>query len=178
MNDRKPGMLAPALIGGAVAGVLSGLPFLNCLCCCWVIGGAALASFLLAKDSPVSLTPGDGAIVGALSGISAAVVDSLIGLPLRGLNMAVVRRMMERMSEFSDQVPSGWESWLNRSSGGLTAGHVFHGAILFGGGLRRSGHARRYPRRLPFRKKEPAPAGGRAPIPSRIRNSTCTLRPK
>ncbi|MHB8094749.1 MAG: hypothetical protein ACYDH0_07385 [Candidatus Aminicenantales bacterium] len=130
MNDRKPGMIAPALIGGAVAGILSGLPFLNCMCCLWVIGGAALASFLLAKDSPVSLTAGDGAIVGTLSGISAAVVDSLIGLPLRGLNMAVMRRMMERMSEFSDQVPSGWESWLNRSSGGLTLAMFFMGLFF------------------------------------------------
>jgi len=120
MNDRKPGMFAPALIGGAVAGVLSGLPFLNCLCCCWIIGGAALASFLLAKDSPVSLTSGDGAVVGALAGITAAVISALIELPFRGISMAFMRRMVERMSEFSDQMPSGWESWLNRSSGGLT----------------------------------------------------------
>ena len=64
MSNQKPGMFVPALIGGAVAGVLSGLPFFNCLCCIWIIGGAMLASYLLSKDSPVSLSAGDGAIVG------------------------------------------------------------------------------------------------------------------
>ena len=120
MNDHKPNMLSPALIGGAVAGVLSGIPFLNCLCCLWIIGGAVLASYLLAKDSPVSLTSGDGAIVGALAGISAAVVDSLVGIPLHGLNVAVMRRMMERLSEFADEMPSGWENWLDRTGGGIS----------------------------------------------------------
>jgi len=113
-------MLPPALIGGAVAGVLSGIPFLNCLCCLWIIGGAVLASYLLAKDSPVSLTSGDGAIVGALAGISAAVVDSLVGIPLHGLNVAVMRRMMERLSEFAEEMPSGWETWLDRTGGGAS----------------------------------------------------------
>ena len=120
MDDHKPKMLPPALIGGAIAGVLSGIPFLNCLCCLWIIGGAVLASYLLAKDSPVSLTSGDGAIVGALAGISAAVVDSLVGIPLHGLNVAVMRRMMERLSEFAEEMPSGWETWLDRTGGGAS----------------------------------------------------------
>lgn len=120
MNDNKPNMLTPALIGGAVAGILSGIPFLNCLCCLWIIGGAVLASYLLAKDSPASLSSGEGAIVGALAGISAAVVDSLIGIPLHGLNVAVMRRMIERLSEFADEMPSGWENWLGRAGGGVS----------------------------------------------------------
>jgi hypothetical protein len=120
MNDNKPNMLTPALIGGAVAGILSGIPFLNCLCCLWIIGGAVLASYLLAKDSPASISSGEGAIVGALAGISAAVVDSLIGIPLHGLNVAVMRRMIERLSEFADEMPSGWENWLGRAGGGVS----------------------------------------------------------
>lgn len=130
MNDHKPNMLSPALIGGAVAGVLSGIPFLNCLCCLWIIGGAVLASYLLAKDSPVSLTSGDGAIVGALAGISAAVVDSLVGIPLHGLNVAVMRRMMERLSEFADEMPSGWENWLDRTGGGVSIAMFLIGLFI------------------------------------------------
>ena len=130
MNDHKPNMLAPALIGGAVAGVLSSIPFLNCLCCLWIIGGAVLASYLLAKDSPVSLTSGDGAIVGALAGISAAVVDSLVGIPLHGLNVAVIRRMMERLSEFADEMPSGWENWLDRTGGGFSIAMFLMGLFI------------------------------------------------
>jgi hypothetical protein len=130
MSDERPQMFVPALIGGAVAGVLSGLPFLNCLCCLWIIGGAVLAAYLTAKDSPISLTAGDGAIVGALTGISAAVVDSLIGLPLRGVNMAVMRRMMERLSEFSKDMPSGWENWINRNAGGVSPAMFFLGLFI------------------------------------------------
>ncbi len=130
MNEQRPSMLAPALLGGAVAGILSGLPFLNCLCCFWIIGGGMLAAYLLAKEAPVSLTSGDGAVVGALSGISAAVVDSLVGIPLRGLNLAVMRRMFERLAEFADEMPSGWENWLDRSAGGFSVAMFFLGLFL------------------------------------------------
>jgi hypothetical protein len=125
MNEQRPSMLTPALLGGAVAGILSGLPFLNCLCCFWIIGGAMLAAYLLAKESPVSLKAGDGAVVGALAGISAAVVNALIGIPLRGLNLAVMRRMFERLSEFADEMPAGWEDWINRSAGGFSVAMFF-----------------------------------------------------
>jgi len=125
MNEQRPSMLTPALLGGAVAGILSGLPFLNCLCCFWIIGGAMLAAYLLARESPVSLTAGDGAVVGALSGMAAAVVDSLVGLPLRGINLAVMRRMFERLAEFAEEMPSGWQSWLDRSAGGFSAPWFF-----------------------------------------------------
>src|SRR5512137_1518127 len=130
MNEQRPSMLTPALLGGAVAGVLSGLPFLNCLCCFWIIGGAMLAAYLLARESPVSLTAGDGAVVGALSGIAAAVVDSLIGLPLHGINLAVMRRMFERLAEFAEEMPSGWESWLDRNAGGFSAPWFFLGLFI------------------------------------------------
>jgi hypothetical protein len=130
MNEQRPSMLTPALIGGAVAGILSGLPFLNCLCCFWIIGGAMLAAYLLAKESPVSLTAGDGAVVGALAGLSAAVVDSLISLPLRGINLAVMRRMIDRLSEFADEMPSGWENWIDRSAGGFSVAMFFLGLFL------------------------------------------------
>ncbi|NTU51326.1 MAG: hypothetical protein HGA94_02685, partial [Candidatus Aminicenantes bacterium] len=85
MNKPKPEYLRPALIAGAVAGLLSGLPIIgagNCLCCLWIVGGAAVAAKLLASQTPGLLTAGDGAIVGALTGIVAAVVDTLIKLPL------------------------------------------------------------------------------------------------
>ena len=130
MNDHKPNILTPALVGGAVAGVLSGIPFLNCFCCLWIIGGAVLASYLLAKDSPVSLTAGDGAIVGVFAGISAAIIDSLVSIPLRSLNVAVMRRMMERLSEFADEMPSGWENWINRTEGGVSIAMFLIGLFI------------------------------------------------
>jgi hypothetical protein len=130
MNEQGPRMLPPALIGGAVAGILSGLPFLNCLCCFWIIGGAMLAAHLLAKESRVSLKAGDGALVGALAGISAAVVNSLIAIPLAGLKLAVTRRMLERLAEFADEMPSGWEAWLDKTGAGFSVALFFIGLFV------------------------------------------------
>ena len=130
MDNKRPSMLGPALIGGAVAGVFSGIPFLNCLCCLWIIGGAMLASHLLAKDSLVSLTAGDGAIVGIFTGIVAAVVDALIGIPLHAVNSEVMRRIMERLAQYTEDMPAGWNAWLEKGAGGVTAS-MFFLALLF-----------------------------------------------
>lgn len=135
MSDDKRGFMTPALIGGAAAGVLSGIPLVNCFCCLWIIGGAMLAAHLLAKDSPVSLTAGDGAIVGALTGIVAAVVDAVIGIPLHAVNAEMVKKFMERLAEFAEDMPAGWESWLDRSASGFSAPlfllGLFISAVIF-----------------------------------------------
>jgi hypothetical protein len=118
LNDRKPEYLVPALIAGAVSGILSGIPLVNCLCCLWIIGGAVLASFLLAKNTAGPLTAGDGAIVGALTGIAAAVIDSLISIPLRPVNAVFLKRIMDSLARFSDQMPAQWQELMQRSSAG------------------------------------------------------------
>jgi hypothetical protein len=128
MNSQKPEYFVPALIAGAAAGVLSGIPFINCLCCLWIIGGGVLAAHLLAKNTPGPLTGGDGAIVGALTGIAAAVVDSVISLPLRGVNEAFVRRLMESFARFANELPSRWQELMERS----TAGGFSVASFLFG----------------------------------------------
>lgn len=115
MSNQKPGMFMPALIGGAVAGLLSGIPLLNCLCCLWIIGGAMLSAYLFSKDSPIVLSAGDGAILGAFSGIIAAVVNSVISIPLHAANLAFIQGLIERVAEYSDEFPSGWETLFERS---------------------------------------------------------------
>jgi hypothetical protein len=130
MNNERPSMFGPALIAGAIGGVLSGIPFLNCLCCLWIIGGAMLASYLLAKDSPVSLTAGDGAIVGIFTGIVAAVVDALISIPLHAVNSEVARRLMERLAQYAENMPSGWNAWLEKGAGGVTLSMFFIGLLF------------------------------------------------
>jgi hypothetical protein len=129
MDQRKPEYFTPALIAGAVSGVLSGIPLVNCLCCLWIIGGAALAAHLLAGRTDGPLTAGDGAIVGAMTGIVAAVVDALMGIPLRTVNLEFARRLVERMSEFADEMPSGWENWFDRGAGS-SPGLFFLGLFL------------------------------------------------
>lgn len=121
MSNQKPGMLVPALIGGGIAGLFSAIPFLNCLCCLWIIAGAMLAAYLLAKDYPHSLSPGDGAIVGLLTGIIAAIIDALISLPLQAVNAQIVHRFMERIAEFTEEMPPGWENLMERGFGPASA---------------------------------------------------------
>lgn len=130
MNQQRPEYLGPALIGGVLAGFLSGIPYLNCLCCLWIIGGAILAAHTLVKRTDVTLTAGDGAIVGALTGIVAAVVDALMDIPLRAYNLEFARRLMDRLADLIDEMPAGWESMFDRGPEGLSAGMFLLGLFL------------------------------------------------
>lgn len=130
MNNQKSGMFIPALIGGALAGFLSGIPFFNCLCCLWIIGGAMLASYLLAKDSPVALSAGDGAIVGVFTGIIAAVVQTFVNIPLRAFNREFFQRIMERAVEYMEEMPPGWESWIEGGTGDKSVPMLFLGLVI------------------------------------------------
>jgi hypothetical protein len=78
MNNK----LKPALLGGLIVGILSALPFISSCCCIWAVGGGLVAGMLYIKSSPTQVLPGDGAIVGALSGIVGAVIYLLLGLPI------------------------------------------------------------------------------------------------
>lgn len=76
--------LVPALIGGAILGVLSSIPFVNYCCCIWAIGGGVLAVMMYVKKSPAPVSIGEGAMLGAMAGaIGGAiyfVLGSIIGL--------------------------------------------------------------------------------------------------
>jgi hypothetical protein len=74
--------LKPAVLGGLIVGFLSAIPFLNYCCCLWAIGGGLLAGMLYIKGSPLRVTTGDGAIVGALAGLFGALIYLVIGMPI------------------------------------------------------------------------------------------------
>ena len=112
MDNQKPVMFTPALIGGTIAGALSGIALLNCLCCIWIIGGAMLAAYLLVKDSPVALSSGDGAIVGVFTGIVAAIVNVIVNALLQPFNMKIMLRIFEWLSEYMEEMPPGFEDLL------------------------------------------------------------------
>jgi hypothetical protein len=129
MNGQKPNVFMPALIGGVVAGILSGSP-LFCLCCLWIIGGASLASYLAAKDSPVSLKAGDGALVGAFTGIFAAVIQAVVSIPFQAFNLGLLRKLMERLAEYSPNLPSGWDKWYSGGSGPFSLAWFLFGLVV------------------------------------------------
>jgi hypothetical protein len=71
--------------GGVTLGLLSAIPpisFANMCCCVWVLGGGALASYVYVRRSPSPVMLGQGAELGALSGVVGTLVSHSIGIPL------------------------------------------------------------------------------------------------
>jgi len=146
----KPGKLIPALYGGIIMGVLSGVPGLslvNCLCCAGIMLGGFMAVFFYKKElkeSSPPLTNGDGLALGALSGVIGAVITTLLGAlfsHLLGFGMGMGMERLRNMG-LGDQVPPETMKMIEGlTSGGalLGLGFVFHLVLmpLFGliGGL-------------------------------------------
>jgi hypothetical protein len=89
-----------AVTAGAVAGILSAIPFVNFvnLCCCaWAILGGVLAVYLYMKDAQTPLTPSDGATLGAIAGAVTAAIYLIIGVPI---GYMLGNTMMSFMTDF------------------------------------------------------------------------------
>ena len=96
----KDAYVKTAVPVGIVAGLLSGLPFINMLnCCCfYYLGGGFLAVFLLSRRSDI-MTLVDGLLCGVITGFATGVVASLLnGISLMlGFNQGLyaVKTMMK-----------------------------------------------------------------------------------
>lgn len=91
--------LKPALLGGLIVGLLSAIPVVNYCCCVWALGGGGLASFLYIKSSPTKISPGEGAMLGALAGVIGAVLYLIVGVPLSYfLGAAQMEEVIARMN--------------------------------------------------------------------------------
>ena len=106
------GLAEPSVIGGIVLGILSSLPLINlgnCMCCMWVLGGGALASYLMIRqspDGPSSVTYGDGAFVGVMSGVVGAIIATAFSLPFRLLASDALRTQQEAFKEMMNAYPT------------------------------------------------------------------------
>jgi hypothetical protein len=109
--------LQPALLGGAVLGVLSALPVVNVAncCCIWIVTGGVLAAWLLQQGQPLPITPGDGAIVGLLAGVFGALVWAVLYVPIRALTGSLQQRMIERALENASDLPPALLPMLERA---------------------------------------------------------------
>jgi hypothetical protein len=130
MNDPKPRLFMPALLGGAAAGLLSGIPFVNCCCCLWIIGGAALAAYLLWKDSPIVLSSGDGALVGAFAGILAAFIRALISIPFRPMEEVLTKKILEYFADYMKQMPAQLSDLMNQGNEPVSLAVIFFGLLI------------------------------------------------
>ncbi len=112
--EENPSKLTPALIGGAVIGILSTLPIINlgnCLCCMWILIGGFIGTYLYSRDLPAehSLSGGDGAIIGLLSGIFGALFGAFLGyflMAVLGFNPGkhIVESLLESKRNISPEM--------------------------------------------------------------------------
>ena len=110
----------PALIGGAVVGVLSALPLISAgnLCCClWVISGGVVAAYVLQLNQTTPITPGDGALAGLFAGLVGAAIYLVLSIPISMLMAPMERVIMDRVIESGD-VPPGFREFLTGYRGG------------------------------------------------------------
>lgn len=98
----------PALIGGAIVGVLSAIPVIsagNCFFCAWALIGGAVASRMVINKSQRAITSGDGAKVGLMAGLIGFAIFILVSIPiiLSGVATDMSLRLMSGiMSSVSD----------------------------------------------------------------------------
>jgi len=132
MDKQKPEYFRPALIAGAIAGFLSGFPFFglfNCVCCLWIVGGGAVAVKLLSKSTPGILSSSDGAVVGALTGIVASVVHTVLSLAFKP-DIETARRVLDWLSGMGVESPSNVESMLESGSAFRSPGWILLGLFV------------------------------------------------
>jgi hypothetical protein len=115
-----PSKLQPALLGGAVLGVLSVLPIVslaNC-CCIWFITGGLVAAWVMQQNHPLPIAPGDGAIVGLLAGVFGALVWLVLSIPLHAITGGMERQLIGRILERAGDLPPDARASLERWQGG------------------------------------------------------------
>ena len=106
-------------MGGLVMGVLSALPLVsagNACCCLWVVGGGALAAYLLQQNQNAPITPGDGALVGLLAGLIGAGVQMVVGIPISLLVAPMERAMLQRIVDAAGSMPPEFRDVVERFS--------------------------------------------------------------
>jgi hypothetical protein len=100
-------MLKATLIGGALFGVVGGIPVLNlinCACCALIVGGGFLAAYLYSRECKaggIEFRPGNGALVGLVAGLFYAIATTLVGAIFKAIMpQADPEEMAEMMEQF------------------------------------------------------------------------------
>ena len=116
----KPSKLRPAILGGFIIGVISGIPglsLLNCCCCAGILLGGAMSVYLYRQDFTNEMPPmesSDALILGIVAGIIGALVTTVLSttitLILGPVETKFMHNLMEKiMQKFEDQgsIPPG-----------------------------------------------------------------------
>ena len=89
-------------------GVLSALPIVsvgNGCCCLWVVSGGAIAAYLVQQNQAAPIEPGDGALVGLLAGLTGALVQLLVAIPIDIMLAPFEQAMMRRVLDMGSLPP-------------------------------------------------------------------------
>ena len=131
-------MFRSAALGGLFIGILSALPIVgaaNCCCCLWIVSGGVLAAYVAGLNQPVSLTPGEGALVGGSAGLIGAFVwipvAVLMDLLMAPLQQAVVGSIL---SNARDLPPEAREVLQGLGQPSSIGRFVFGFMLMFFGG--------------------------------------------
>jgi len=131
--ESKPDKLVPALIGGAIIGVISavpGLSFINCFCCAGIILGGFFSVYFYKKNLiDMELTYSDGALLGMLTGIFGLIIGTVL-TSIIGTNIELI---LEQVLEYAHELPPEAEDIIRRlreNSGQLFMLNVATGLIL------------------------------------------------
>ena len=135
--EGTPSKLNPALIGGAVIGVLSSVPLIsmgNCLCCMWVLLGGGVAAYLYRKDFPPdrAFTLGDGALVGLIAGLFGALFTTLLTYLFELLGLDPGQEFLRSFMESREDFPSEFQDLIDsfQDGGGMEPLFVFIGLFF------------------------------------------------
>ncbi|MGH9935590.1 MAG: hypothetical protein ACREAM_05040 [Blastocatellia bacterium] len=117
----------PALVGGVIAGLLSAIPgisLVNCCFCAWLLVGGAVAAKMLIDRTPRPVRGGEGAQVGAMAGLIAAGIYLVISIPviLLAIGESFQRGLFEQMAgsinnpEIQEALRKAMEESVNQTS--------------------------------------------------------------
>jgi hypothetical protein len=111
----------PALTGGLFLGLLSSVPIISAGCCIWVLLGGGIAAVLLTRQRPLSsISYGDGAFVGVMSGLFGAVIGTIVQLAFRAITAPLAADQQQQLEKIMDQVglEGGMRDFLLRTFSG------------------------------------------------------------
>ncbi len=96
-----PSKTQSIILGGLVAGLLSTsyLGILNIACCAGVIIGALVGVWHYTNEHSLTIKPGQGAAIGALVGITAVVVSSLLDLLMGMLGLPTAQELGQQFQQ-------------------------------------------------------------------------------
>jgi hypothetical protein len=112
MNTRSA--LWTVLIAGAAMGLLGNLPLINlvnCILCLWVWLGGALAVLLYRRFQPTGPSPstGQGAALGALSGVVGAVIGAGVYYLTASLSTPIMNSLAQTLN-IQGELPFGTQN--------------------------------------------------------------------